>query len=175
MRRAALTLLFLLGLPATLAAQRAAQPAPRPQPPQPGVETETRRPPEMTASAFCEVLVTQLTQAETTLRQMAITLNAAITRENPALSLARASWMDHWVGRMSALIEATTPANCFDEDRLDRLRVTAAQYNAFAAQARDFALRPTPTPPPVPAAVERRREQRRQQQQEQAFQQQLLP
>jgi hypothetical protein len=89
-------------------------------------------------------------------------------------SVTRVAWMDHWVGRLTALIEATTPANCFDEERLDRLRITAAQYNAFAVQAREFALRP-PGAAPVPVAVERRRQQREAQQREQALQQSLLP
>ena len=131
------------------------------------------------AEEMCGFLRGQVGQAEQMLRQIATTLNATSRGESPAQLATRAAQMDHWAGRFSALVEATTPLNCFPADTLEQARSIAAQYGAFAAQARDFAMRPAPgaeqQQQQVSPAVQRRREQRRQQQREQELQQSLLP
>lgn len=126
-------------------------------------------------AAFCEALTTSVVQAEQMLRQMAVAVNAAIRTEPPSQTIARTAWMDHWVGRLSALIEASVPVNCMEEARLEAVRRSAAQYGAFAAQAREAAQRPPEAAPPPPARVTQRRQQRDQQRQELQQQQSLLP
>lgn len=131
---------------------------------------------ETVAADYCGFLRAQIGQAEQTLRQLVATINATARVDAPAQTLGRTAFMDHWVGRLSGLLEATTPANCFEPEQLDQARQVAAQYTAFAAQARDFATRtPEAAAPSASTTVQRRRERREQQRREQDFQQSILP
>ena len=133
---------------------------------------------EATAAEYCDFLRLQIGQAEQTLRQLAMTLNATGRTEPPVQVLSRTAFMDHWTGRFSALVDATTPARCLEAPQLDQARQIVAQYTAFAAQARDFAMRPADAAAAaaaVPPSVQRRRDQRQQQRRELELQQSLLP
>lgn len=171
MRRALLLAAALFALSAPAEAQR--RPNQRPEPAMPA-EPTARSEAEVVA-AFCERLLQGIVEAEQGLRQMALTVNAMGRTEPPGIMLTRAAWMDHWVGRLSALIEAGVPHSCVDDTRLETLRMVAARYAAFAAQAREIAQRPPEPAPEPPARVTRRRQQREDQRQELEQQQSLLP
>ncbi len=174
MRALVLAASLVCGLAAPVAAQGTPGPATQqPGAPAPGASRGAGDPGVI--SAFCEALTTSIVQAEQMLRQMAISVNAAIRIEPPSQTVARTAWMDHWVGRLSALIEASVPVNCLEDARLEAVRRSAAQYGAFAAQAREAAQRLPEAAPPPPARVTQRRQQRDQQRQELQQQQSLLP
>lgn len=156
-------------------------------PAQPEVE-EPAPPPGRSADSlqaeYCTFLRSQVSQAEQTLRQTATTLNAIGRTAQAGQVATQAALMDHWTGRFSALVEASAPLSCYDAATLEQARGIAAQYAAFAAQARDFAMRAAVPAPQQAAApgqqqamtpAQRRREQRLQQQREQEMQQSLLP
>lgn len=161
---------------ALLAAPALAQPTPPAAAPAEAAPGAPVRDAESLATELCGVYRAQVTQAEQMLRQIATTLNATGRSESAAQVATRAAQMDHFAGRFSALVEATTPLNCYPPETLEQARNIAAQYGAFAAQARDFAMRPAePAQPQISPTVQRRRDLRRQQQLEQELQQSLLP
>lgn len=123
----------------------------------------------------CGRMTSAIDQAEQSLRQAALAINASIGREPPSQALSRVALMDHWLARLNVQIDASVSTSCLDPPRIGQLRGAVAQYVFFAAQAREFAQRAPEAAPQPPTRVQRRREQNEQQRQEQQVQQSLLP
>lgn len=176
---AALLLASALAAPA-LAQPRPAMPAPGADAtPDPSADAAPAQPAAPATADYCGFLRNQITQAEQTLRQLVVSINATGRTDAPAQLVTRAAWMDQWAGRLAGYVEATTPANCLSPAQLEAARQVVAQYGAFASQARDFATRPaesaSASASQPPTAAQRRQQRRDQQRREQDFQQSILP
>lgn len=171
---AALLLASALGTPA-FGQPRA--PMPADAAPDPAADAAQGQPAPQPGTDYCAFLRNQITQAEQTLRQLVVSINASGRTDSPAQLITRAAWMDQWAGRLAGYVEATTPASCLAPSQLEAARQVVAQYGAFASQARDFAMRPAEaasgTQTLTPA--QRRQQRHAQQRREQDFQQSVLP
>jgi len=173
----ALLLASALGAPA-LGQSRAPMPAPGADAaPDPAADAAPAQPAAQATADYCGFLRNQINQAEQTLRQLVVSINATGRTDPPAQLITRAAWMDQWAGRLAGYVEATTPASCLSPTQLEAARQVVAQYGAFASQARDFATRPaeTASSAQAPTPAQRRQQRREQQRREQDFQQSILP